>query len=434
LLVALALLAVLPSAGVAGTLEQELLNHAPQLMKHVREKGYKNVGVLKFRVKKGNAEPSDTVGTLNMTLANRTEMALVLVNDPATDKQIGIIQDASSLAAKLKGANHLNPQGRQVLFNAKYPLAWGSQSVNPDAFVVGKATIGADLKEMQVEMGLIDSQPAAAARDRLVSFTVPVEGDLLSEMGESFLVRGFFTGGKVSQIEPKKAVESAAKVKDNYEPYPLADKADPPVALEIWYGRSKVPFVATGGKAAIRQPQPDEKVTFRIVRKKPGRYGIVLKVNGENTIFQERLADIKCHKWILEPDMDKLEVIGYAVKGKKEALAFSVLPPAESRANEVYYGHDVGTFALTVYTEVPGYTNGEPKNENYLALRGGSYPDTKPATLGALQHVLREDAAGAGTATRGLVVAGERVATGGTRLVPFKAYPTPVLSATIKYY
>jgi hypothetical protein len=420
----------------AGSLEQELLRNAPQLMKNLRDKGYKNVGVLKFRVRKGNAEPSDSVGTLNLTLANRTEMALVLVNDPATDKQIGIIQDASSVAAKLNGASHLNREGLQTLFGAKYPLAWGKEQVKPDALVFGEADITADLREMKVSMGIVDKQVGSSPRDRVIAFTVPVESDLLSEMGESFLVRGLFTVTKATKVEAGPALAYAANVKANKEPYPLDDKNDPPVSLEIWYGKTKVPFTVQGGRATIPTPQPNEKVVLRIVRnpKNTGRYGIVLKVNGENTIFQQKGPDYKCLKWVLEPEMKKLEVFGYAVKGEDAWRQFKVLTPAAARGLEVYYGHDIGTISMTVYAEQPpDYKKEDPKDENYAALAAGYYPEEKSDTLAGLQHAMREYGADAGT-TRGLVAPGVKVGGGGTREVGFKAFPSPALSATISYY
>jgi len=438
-LLVLGWLAWTPDVAQAGALEQEMLKHAPALMKNLREEGYQNVGVLKFRVKKGAADYSDSVGTLNLSLAQRVEMALVLVNDPAPDRQLGILQDVSAVAARLQGASHLNPQGRQVLFSASYPLAWGNKSAKPDALVTGVAVISPDLREMKVVMGPIDSQSSVPKRERTVAFTVPVESELLSEMGESFLVRGFFTGGKINQVDPSKAVASAAKVKSKAEPYPLDDASEAPVTLEIWYGKSKVPFNTTSGKAVIRPPQLGEKVSFRIVRNKPGRYGIVLKVNGENTIFQERLPDHRCHKWILEPDMDKIDIVGYAVKGEKSAREFKVLTPSESKAYEVYYGADVGTYSLTVYGEQdPGAIQEQPRDDNYAALVAGFYPQEKPDTLVDLQRTLRYEAGGASRiATRGLgglVGAGNKVATEGTRVVPFKANPSPLMSATITYY
>src|SRR5262245_66690165 len=91
----------------ADTLEHQLRQEAPKIMQFLQEQGCRNVGVLKFRVKKGKAASSDNVGTLNMTLANRLEIALVLANSPDPAKQVGVIQNASVVAARLKGANHL---------------------------------------------------------------------------------------------------------------------------------------------------------------------------------------------------------------------------------------------------------------------------------------------------------------------------------------
>src|SRR5688572_6887243 len=119
----LTLLGAATSVARAENLEQTLHKQAPKILKELQQKGCKNVGVLKFRVKKGNEPTSDNVGTLNMTLADRLEIALALAmdNDPA--KQIGIIQQASAVAAKIKESNHLTKSGRAALFKEEYPLA-----------------------------------------------------------------------------------------------------------------------------------------------------------------------------------------------------------------------------------------------------------------------------------------------------------------------
>jgi hypothetical protein len=63
------------------------------------EKKYRNVGVLKFLVaREGKKDFSDNAGTLNMLLARRLEVALVLAND--RKNLLGIIRNASAVAAR----------------------------------------------------------------------------------------------------------------------------------------------------------------------------------------------------------------------------------------------------------------------------------------------------------------------------------------------
>ena len=74
--------------------------------------------MVKFLVRHGDAEPSDDVGDLNLTLANKLEVALILAN---TDEKFGVIDKASEqvVREKLLGANHLKEDGRQGVLRAQ---------------------------------------------------------------------------------------------------------------------------------------------------------------------------------------------------------------------------------------------------------------------------------------------------------------------------
>src|SRR5262245_62069316 len=105
------------------TLERALVRQAKLLVKEFKARGYKNVGVLKFRIARHGAKGfSDNVGTLNTLAARRLEVALILANDAA--KPVGIIRNASAVAARTRGANHLDAVKRKKLFKPKYTPAW----------------------------------------------------------------------------------------------------------------------------------------------------------------------------------------------------------------------------------------------------------------------------------------------------------------------
>src|SRR6476620_9348069 len=146
---ALAVLAVTAPAHGAD-LEGALLDRAKALVKFSQAKGYKTVGVLKFLGTKDGNVFSDNLGTVNALLARRLEVALVLANDPRNP--IGIIDDASAVAARTPGASHRNPKGREILLAARYKLAWGDPRVRvtPDAFLTGLVSVGKDLKTLRV--------------------------------------------------------------------------------------------------------------------------------------------------------------------------------------------------------------------------------------------------------------------------------------------
>ncbi len=86
--------------GRTADLEKQLLKEAPGILKYLREKGYKNVGVLKFRSKIGDEPVSDNAGTINLSLADRLEIALRWRT--ARAEPIGIIQRASARVAAVR--------------------------------------------------------------------------------------------------------------------------------------------------------------------------------------------------------------------------------------------------------------------------------------------------------------------------------------------
>src|SRR4051794_18216170 len=113
----------------AASLERALMEQAKKIRKYCQDQGYQTVGVLKFRVQKGDAAPTDRAGPINLNMAQRLELALILAND--AKQPLNIIKDASAAAAGVPGANHLTEDGQRLLFFDKankplhaYQLAW----------------------------------------------------------------------------------------------------------------------------------------------------------------------------------------------------------------------------------------------------------------------------------------------------------------------
>lgn len=433
----------------ASDLQKQLLREAPKIHDYCREKGYKNIGVLKFRVKKGSDPISDNVGTLNMQLANQLEVALTLSNSNDPAKQLGIIRRASSAAAKIPGANHVSAEGRAKLFDAEYPLSWGDAKVKPDAFITGVVLVSADLREMTVGIMALDKNGGPLEKVMPV-FRAPTDAASLSEIGESFVLRGAFDKSNLV-LASAKAVEQAAKVKaepepgKTPEPFPLEDKAAP-VTMEVLYDGKVQPVEIKDGKALIAEPEEHQEVKI-LVKRAPGnrqRLGIVVKVNGENTLFREKLRDIDCRKWILEPDKKAFSIGGYQSANDMREN-FRVASREESKSKELDYGEDVGTITITVFGEKTSdappadLPSDDPeiriKNENeaedLAALTRSVFPIQPVRNLAALKHQLRE--AGRETATRGLIMQGASAANK-INIVTFKADPTPLMAVTVTYY
>jgi hypothetical protein len=407
-------------------LDQALLKQAPLIIKHLQDKGYKNIGVLKFQVKKGENALTDNAGPINLAVANQLEVALLIANDNDVKKQLGLIARASDVAAGIKGGSHLTADGRQKLLAARYPLAWGNEEVTPDALLTGVVEVGADLRTLSVNVQAFDKNHAGL--QPVVAFKATNDSRNLVDSGESFLVRGVFDKGE-PQVKEQKAIDYAARVKSAAVKNPLQDP-NAPVALDILYDGKRVPVSFRDGQALVAEPQEGQKVelVLRRVDAAAERYGVVLFVNGENTLYKQRLPAAQCSKWVLSADSEPLRLKGFKT-GVDKGEAFRVLSRAESKKDEVYYGADVGTIAMVVFREKRG---GDDKllsedEQDLAAIYRGVLPAERPKNLGALKQQLHADA------SRGLIGSGEVIKVE-TNKVKFNTDPTPVMSVTIRYY
>jgi hypothetical protein len=431
--VMLALLSCLAAAPVrADDLDHALLKEAPHVLAALREQGYRNVGVLKFGVQKGDGRPSDNAGLLNLDLAHRLTVALVLANPLDAQKQVGILRDASSVAAGVKGANHLTEEGRRQLFTVRYPPAWGKQEVEADAFLAGTVRVAADRRRLEVRLlafGKDGKEPAEVAK-----FSAASDPRSLGEAGDSFLLRGGSDDGQVTLV-PDKAAKAASQVKAGEQDHPLLS-SNAPVALEVRYDGRPVRVQVRDGQAEVPEPKEGQKVSFvlrRTAAANPQRsYGVVLKVNGENTLYRQKLPEIECKKWILDPGDGPLTVEGFQANAK-EVRPFQVSSREESKANEFYYGADVGTITLVVFQQQKG--GDEPVldlsdgAEDLPAVARGLSPKEPAKNLAALKVQLR-----GGKVDRGLIEESKEKVQSGVTVVKFQPDPTPVLTATIHYY
>lgn len=433
----------------ADDIERQLLKGSPTIMKALRDKGYKNVGVLKFRVKNGKAPATDRQGTLNRRLAEKLELALILankVNDP-----VGIVRDANAVAATIDGATHLTSEGRVKLFTKSYRLAWGKTEVVPDAFLTGVAAMTTDLQMMTVVITSFDATKLEL--EEVARFDVKLDLEDLLESGESFTVRGVFdnaslkmtederkdkasTEARTTSIETKTETETATKPTKS-RIHPLSPQnADAPVSLEILYNGKPQPLEFRGGAAFIAEPTENQKVTLLVRRKgaTTGRLGVVVKVNGENTLYQQKQADPQCASWILTADRKELRIDGYQID-EKTMKQFKVLSEKESKAKEIDYGEFVGAISITVFKEKT--VNPKPptldlaltdEGEDFDILKKGTQPESTPANPGALRQQLSQTVATRGLISDGAVV-DRKVAT-----TAFEKDTIPVMSASVKYY
>ncbi|QDU76775.1 hypothetical protein Pan97_38320 [Bremerella volcania] len=432
------------SLPAADDLEKQLLKQGPLIMEQLKLRGYKNVGVLKFRVKKGNEDSSDAVGTLNLRLTKKLELALVVANDARNP--MGLVGDASKVAAQIPGASHLSTEGRKKLFSREYPLAWGEEEVVPDAFLTGVALISSDLRTITV--GILGFDQTSDSLFPVAKFQATPDLEDLLDSGESFTVRGVFDDGSLAMTQEErkdKATEEALttsltvkqETEDKSEPFeskvhPL-NSSDAPVELEIRYDNQVQDIEFRDGAAFVAEPQEGQTVMLVIRRKSNNnRLGLVLKVNGENTLGRETVADAQAKTWVLEPDRKEWGFQGYYDSANNTMERFKVLSQAESKAKEIDYGEFVGSISVSIFPEqkVKPKVSTElltDEGEDFQILTQGDFPSEKPSNLGALKQQLAQNV------TRGLISNGE---TEGQTLgtTKFVKDSIPIMTATVKYY
>jgi hypothetical protein len=441
-LLALGLLVPFALCGADDTppiLEAGLGQKARSILTTLKGKGIRNVAVLKFLLgREGQEKFSDSLGTLNLLLARRLEVALIVKNFPAEGETIGIVEDASTVAAGIPGASHLSKEGLDKLFAAKYPLAWGKERVQPDAFIVGNGMISKDLKTLTIALHVID------AKTRKIEpvgepFVVRLRPEHLSETGDSF-TRGAFDGGQ-PQLTPEKAevklMQEADKVRKGEQKHPLQDAQKSPFKLEVLYDGVIQPVDFKDGQARIAEPDEkvkDVRVRYTRLDTSDRTFGLVLKVNGENTLFREKLPEIQSRAWLsFAADKGKFrEVRGFQVTNEK-VDGFRVASRAESKAREVYYGADVGTITMTVFAQHQGKKPATPADfdaKDEMLIRKTDLPrdDDKRSTFGKLQQALYSGL------DRGLIVEGGEQLPGKINVIPFERDVVPVMSVTLHYY
>jgi hypothetical protein len=439
----------LAAAGVlrADALDRALLLESPKIIEYLRKHHCHTVGVLKFLVKKAGENETDSAGILNLGMAQRLELALILCDDNPAGKpaeQIAVLQDASAVADRTPGANHTDPTHRKPLFDASYPVAWGKKMAHPDVLLAGVIHLSEDRQKFQVNVYAYHRDSPEEKPKKVVSFDAPADPSALSETGESFQLRGIADDATL-KLEPeerekaiqKEAAAAALRAKEVHDQHPAAPAAETPVVLKILYDGKLQNLKFVGGVAEVAEPAEGQKVVFVLERRDSSKtaYGVVLKVNGENTLERERKRDLQCIKWILEPGDGPTHVRGFQ-KGDTVADKFRILSRPESKEKEFYYGADVGLITMAVFRNRDEKSEPPPRDpkdsfeeEDERALQRGMFPAERPEELSRLKELLRKEK----SETRGLIGSGPEVESK-VQTVKFTADPTPVMAISIRYY
>lgn len=387
-----------PVAARADNIDQALLTEGPTVMQFIKKNGYKSVGVLPFRVAKGTHQPSFNVGAMNNNMASRLENTLILLDD--SKSPISILHDAGSVAARSRSASYTNVAGRKNLLNEDYPLAWGNSRAKADAFLTGDVNLSSDNKKVTVVIKAFDKK---AAEPRVVhQFSVKTDRSILADCAQSFqLSRNLRRGddpeeaaatdatkkdtnanpqdnkpGQPNQPtqpnqpnqpqQPSAAAGSEVKMTILYDGKPADSQEDP-----VNQGERRVRLVKPRGAptaaTTVASAKEGQKVAFVLENTSPTEtYAVVLKVNGQNTLFQEMDDAVNCTKWVLPPGKDgkptRYTINGFWLKEDgSELLPFRVLSEDESmaKAAEFQNPQQIGLIDFHILKAGPG-TSGDP--------------------------------------------------------------------------
>jgi len=159
------------------------------------------------------------------------------------------------------------------------------------------------------------------------------------------VLRGAFDSG-ATDLTPAAAqtqvATAAHAVRTQLADFPLLDPSAP-VQLEVRYDDRLMPIEVRHGRAFLPEPEQGQDVELAIVRGKTatGVLGVVLRVNGENTLGRQTLSDVECRKWLLTPDHTRTVIRGYQMDdNQRESVC--VLSEADSRRRGVDYGRSLG--------------------------------------------------------------------------------------------
>jgi hypothetical protein len=426
-----AVVALGPSFARADNLDKELVKKAPEVLAHLQKQGYKNVGVLKFMVKKGKNELSFNSGSINHNLATRLENALILAVDP--EKPVGIIRDATAVAAVAEPKHtHLTPEGRTALFKVSYPLAWGNQKVAADAFLSGIVALSPDMKETSVQFVVFDRKSAKLEDLKGANFKVSTDRSILADSGQSFVLNKR-SMTKRDGFDEEAAANSASLDPVTPTPTPGSSIFDTYLKLEVKYDgqvQTMTPDSASGGEFKMSpDPKEGQKVEFVLNNISGQRLGVLLKINGKSAFGGQEDEDDRCALWILEAGASST-LRGFYDEFAKKVDAFKVLSDEESRS--AWSNHKrPGFIDVAVYTE-----SNAPLEENQFSIRGMSKRSlTKtppPATLSAAKEQLR-NTMGATKRGRGLIAGSGNLEEANLKPVQFNS-PQMAGNAHIQYH
>ncbi|MEI8374047.1 MAG: hypothetical protein WCJ35_14570 [Planctomycetota bacterium] len=338
----------------AASLDRGLLMQVPGVVKYLQEKGYRKVGVLPFRLRLEEHPPTFHGSSINNNMTERLENALALVRNP--EKPIQVISQARKTAqTKLVTASYRTPSDRKRLFDLSYELAVkdGPKFVVADVFLTGELAANRDLTKATVKIDCFDKMHPEKYI-HLLSFEVPVDRDLLADMGQGFSPdrRGAkFTRGLPSPPGTGRSGTEFEIAKTN-QPI-VAKKTDSLVQLTVCYDNQSQDLMqdsANPNNWAARAPAPSQKVVFDLRNTTDRKVGVVLLINGYNTLYHEYgLESHQWSRWILEPGKE-YRIKGVYERNRKVFAPFEGISSNDLRGSTNDFADAVGVIQMHLFT------------------------------------------------------------------------------------
>ena len=364
--------AALAGSARADEIDRVMLHDAPAIAHKVHSLG-KTVGVLQFQVKEGKHPATFRAGFLNTQMVNRLRNVLILGNE--SGDAMTVLGDAGPAAAARGKAlkrpvDWASAAGRAELFHLEVPLAWdATKTAKADVFVTGLVEVAADYRTMTVKLyaftsknpeklepiGSIVGEGTSVAKARGVS----VDRSTLAAMGQSFSVKSRAAAKTRTFLELDSEASKTAETDDKNGSgggavVPPASPDQPVTLTVLFNGTAVAPEPAAGspGEGSIsaktvrskigNSPTEGTKVSFRLTNNSDEKLGVLLAVNGENTIavdgdkIPDKAID-QCRLWVLAPK-STIDIPGFLKQpdkgGKAEYADFKVLP--EDKSKELY--------------------------------------------------------------------------------------------------
>jgi len=343
-----------PSFVRADHIDAKLVDEMPAVVKYLKSHGYKNVGVLRFRVQKhGEKTPRFDMGPINGNMADRLENSLVMNAGQAKNPEqasFGVIHNAGVYAGKHKvGSWFTSAEDRKKLFTLKYPLAWGKEQVEADAFLTGKITLSEDLKKTTVRIECLDAKSSKPTE--VVRFDVATDRHIVRDCNLPYTItktqqqtlarsaRAIKTRDDKQQTEQKTdevVLQQAQQQQQqgNKPQSPPGTQNGPGTPDNI--GGIKLTITA-GGKPVELKPNTSQVDTFEMecpardsevlftlentsTEQQDKKLGVVLKVAGFNTVGMQREPVENCRKWLVPAGEKPYEIQGFYIGDKFDSL------------------------------------------------------------------------------------------------------------------